>query len=253
MILWIKKKKYRLVAILFWLIVWQIVSTMIGKEILFASPMKTVHSLLLLIRTKTFWNSIFYSCSMIALGFFCAVLIGSILAIVAYYILFIREIISFLMQVIKSIPVASFVILALLWVNLQWLPVLMSFLMVLPVFYFNVLKGILATDKKLLEMADVFQVPIGRRIRYIYLPALTPYFISACSVGLGFCWKSGVAAEVIGRPTRSIGNQLYKAKLYLLTSELFAWTFVIVILSAIFEKLVMYFIQKLIRHIVPEL
>ena len=58
MILWIKKKKYRLVAILFWLIVWQIVSTMIGKEILFASPMKTVHSLLLLIRTKTFFKTL---------------------------------------------------------------------------------------------------------------------------------------------------------------------------------------------------
>lgn len=80
-------------------------------------------------------------------------------------------------------------------------------------------------------------MPPAKRVRYLYVPAALPYFRSACTVGLGLCWKSGVAAEVIGLPNGSIGDALYRAKITLSTGELFAWTFVIILLSAAFEKL----------------
>ena len=98
------------------------------------------------------------------------------------------------------------------------------------------LAGIGAADRQLLEMARVFRVPLGRQLTGIYLPAVLPYFRSAASLGLGLCWKSGVAAEVIGTPMHSIGQQLYFAKIYLEIDRLFAWTFVIVVLSALFER-----------------
>ena len=75
-------------------------------------------------------------------------------------------------------------------------------------------------------------MPFARRLRGIYLPAVLPHFRSAASLGLGLCWKSGVAAEVIGIPGGSIGEKLYKAKVYLATPDLFAWTVAIVLLSA---------------------
>ena len=92
-------------------------------------------------------------------------------------------------------------------------------------------------DQKLTQMADVFQVPFPRRLRYLYLPQVAPFFRSACAVGLGLCWKAGVAAEVIGLPDGSIGERLYEAKVYLNTPDLFAWTVVIVLLSLAFERL----------------
>ena len=78
---------------------------------------------------------------------------------------------------------------------------------------------------------------LGRRVKAIWLPAVLPAFRQGCSVALGICWKSGVAAEVIGLPNGSIGDALYRAKITLSTGELFAWTFVIILLSAAFEKL----------------
>ena len=80
-------------------------------------------------------------------------------------------------------------------------------------------------------------MPFSRRLRGIYLPAVLPHFRSAASLGLGLCWKSGVAAEVIGLPALSIGEALYNAKVYFLTPDLFAWTAVIVAVSVGFEKL----------------
>ncbi len=117
--------------------------------------------------------------------------------------------------------------------------------MVLPVIYTNILQGILSTDHKLIEMAQVFRLSLWKRIRFIYIPALMPYLVTAASIGLGFCWKSGVAAEVIGQPLHSIGGELSEAKLNLMIPELFAWTAVIILVSTLFEKLVMILIRKI--------
>ena len=104
-----------------------------------------------------------------------------------------------------------------------------------------------STDKKLLEMARVFRMPVWKRIHYIYVPALLPYLVNGCRTALGMSWKSGVAAEVIGIPEGSIGEQLYYSKLYLDTAGLFAWTFVIIVISALFERFFLYLLRK-IKH-----
>ena len=140
---------------------------------------------------------------------------------------------------VKTIPVASFIILVLILFSSRSLAALISFLMVLPIIYTNVLAGIEAADRQLLEMAEVFLIPVGRRIRYIYLPQVIPFFRSGCMVALGLCWKSGIAAEVIGTPSGSIGEHLQQAKIYLDMPDLFAWTLVIVLVSLAFEKTVL--------------
>ncbi len=161
----------------------------------------------------------------------------------------VKALISPLMRLLKAVPVASFIILALLWIKSANLSVLISFVMVLPVIYTNVLQGIESADKKLLEMAKVYRMKPSKQFRYIYLPSVMPALTAGCSVALGFSWKSGIAAEVIGIPTGSIGEKLYEAKLYLMTGELFAWTLVIVLLSVLFEKLVMLLIHKLAQKL----
>ena len=68
------------------------------------------------------------------------------------------------MLAIKTVPVASFIIVALIWFSSKKLSILISFLMVLPIIYTNVQSGILAVDRQLIEMARVFHVPL-RTIR----------------------------------------------------------------------------------------
>ena len=156
------------------------------------------------------------------------------------------------MQLVKATPVASFIILALVWVSGSSLSVLIGFLMVLPVLYSAVRTGIGSADRQLLEMAQVFRLPLGRCLRAVWLPAVLPAFRQGCSVALGICWKSGVAAEVIGLPDGSIGDALYRAKITLSTGELFAWTFVIILLSAVFEKLFLALLDKAVAAVLGE-
>lgn len=233
------------VVILFWLIVWQGCSKLIASHILFASPIRVIKTLFLLVQSNAFWSAILFSTVRIASGFFLALLCGVLLAVLSACSTLIRLLLSPLIRLMKAVPVVSFVILALLWIKSANLSILIAFVMVLPIIYTNVLQGIDNTDKKLLEMAHMFRMSFFRKLRYIYIPAVLPALVSAASISLGFCWKSGIAAEVIGLPTGSIGEKLYEAKLYLMTGELFAWTAVIVLVSVIFEKLVMFLIRKL--------
>ena len=146
---------------------------------------------------------------------------------------------------IQSVPVASFIVIAFLWLSARRLSTFIAFLMVFPVLYTNLLQGIRAADRNLLEMADVFRLSPGRRVRCIFLPALRPALFAGCRVALGLCWKAGVAAEVIGVVARSVGGKLYDAKAYLEIADLFAWTVVIVVVSALFEHVFLFLLGKI--------
>ena len=148
---------------------------------------------------------------------------------------------------VQSVPVASFIVIALLWLSGEKLSTFISFLMVLPVLYANALQGLKNADPQLIEMARVFRVPLYRRIPGIYLPALAPSLRSGSRVALGMCWKSGVAAEVIAVTSHSIGGMLYDAKVYLEIADLFAWTVIIVAVSAWFEKVFLFLLDRLFR------
>lgn len=187
------------------------------------------------------------SCFLLAeyrLVFFIAASVSAVLAALSYRFKMIRELLTPLMLAIRSVPVASFIILVLVWFSSRSLSVLISFLMVLPIIYSSVLTGISTCDKQLIEMAAVFKMPTARRIRYIYLPQVMPFFKSGCGSALGLCWKAGIAAEVIGMPTGSIGEKLQQAKVYLDTPDLFAWTLVIVLVSLLFERMFIALLNK---------
>ena len=244
-----KKIRNVIGTIILWLIIWQVVAMRIDDSIFLPSPIETAQSLQTLFLSKQFFLSIGVTLGNIVKGFLLGVLFGSIFAVFASISDFLETFISFPMRIIKATPVASFTILALFWLDSSKLSILVSFFMVLPILYTNVLTGIKETNPKLLEMGKVFQIRWYYKVCYIYIPEVLPYLFSACSVAIGLAWKSGIAAEVIGITKNSIGNHLYQAKLYLEMPELFAWSFVIISISIAFEYIVLGLIHLLEQSI----
>lgn len=235
----VKNNNYivKILAVVFWIVVWQLTSIGVGKEVLVASPMAVIKVFGELVGEKTFWFSILSSLLRIALGFGGAVLVGTLLAVITCAVPCIYHLCYPLISVIKATPVASFIILALLWIKSTNVPVFIAFLMVLPIMWSNVSTGIKSTDLKLLEMAKVYNFGRIKTIRFIYVPQCIDYFYTACIMGIGFAWKAGIAAEVICTPKFSVGANLYNAKIYLETPQLFAWTIVVILMSIVFEKM----------------
>ncbi len=235
-----KNRTLRKILILaFWIVVWQIAAVLIHNVIVFAGPVEVLQSLFTMLFTSRFWISIGNSLLHIAVGFITGFLFGVLLGSLGYRFSLFDEFVHPIVSLIKAVPVASFVILALIWVGAENLSVLISFLVVFPIVYINTIAGLQSTDPKLLEMADVFQISFFNRARYIYWPPLLTYLISSCEVALGMCWKAGIAAEVIGIPANSIGERLYMAKIYLETGDVLAWTLVIILLSTVMERVIL--------------
>ncbi len=225
--------------ILVWLIMWQLLSAAVHNSILMAGPVESAKALMQMILTREYRNAILFSLIRIIGGFCFGSAMGISLAFISYRVRFMEDFLKPFISVLKAVPVASFVIILLIWAGNKNLSFYISSLVVMPLLYINTLGGLKATDPKLLEMAEVFRIPVLRRVRYIYLPSVYPYLYSAFQAALGMAWKSGVAAEVIGQPLGSMGNGLYQAKIYLETADLFAWTITIVVVSFLVEKLIL--------------
>lgn len=226
-------------------LVWQAASMAVGSALLLPSPAAVLVRLAALLPDGGFWRAVWFSFCRIAGGFGAALVLGTALAFAAGRWPVVDVLLRPYVLVIKSVPVASFIILALIWLSSRTLPLFIAALMVFPPVYLNVLEGIRRTDAALLEMARVFRVPFSRTLRGVYLPQVLPYFRSAVSAALGLCWKAGTAAEVIALSSGSIGEKLYNAKIYFQTADLFAWTAAIVLISAAFEKLFLLLVDKI--------
>lgn len=244
-----KKIIIKLLAIAFWIIIWEALARFVGSDLIICSPVAALKRLLELIRTPEFFRAIAFSSLRILSGFFAALILGVIFAAVSSKFAVFKALLEPITSVIKATPVASFIILALIWFGSRNLSAFISFLMVFPVIYLNILEGIESTDRGLVEMAKVFRFGAVKTVLYVYFPQLLPFVISACSVALGLCWKSGIAAEVIGISTGSVGERLYRAKLYFETGDLLAWTAVIIVVSTVFEKLFMLMLKLIKRKI----
>lgn len=240
-------KKSSAAAILFWLIIWQFVSISVGHGFLLPPPLDVLRALARIAAEGGFYVTLIASVGRILLGFFIGMSAAITAAALSGASMTVRRLLTPLVFAVKTVPVASFIILMLIWVSSGQLPTAISAMMVFPVIYTNVLAGITGCSPGLLEMAKVFDISRLNKLLCIYIPEVMPHFRSGASLALGLAWKAGVAAEVIGLPKYSIGENLYEAKITLSTDELLAWTLVIIALSVLFEKVFMKILDKAAR------
>ncbi len=239
---------YMIISIAIWLIIWFLAANYIDNEVFLPSPASVLTSLGTLAVTPQFYLTILKTLGGIALGFLIGFVSGLLLAWLSSLAALLYEIISVPVRLIKSIPVASIVILLLVWLESKHLSTVISAMMVLPLIYQATIGSINETTAKMGNNLRIYSLKYNRRLFYVYLPELKSPLLSACTVAVGFAFKSGIAAEIIGLIRGSIGNELYLSKLYLDIPTLFAWTVVIIIVCFAFEKLILLILKLAFRH-----
>ena len=229
----------------FWLIVWEIVSRLVSNQFILVGPVDAFGRLFEIGQTLDFWTSIHFSLLRVVIGFVLSMSAGILLAIVCHASKILNALIAPAISVIKSVPVASFALLLVISLNPSHVSVAISFITVLPIIFFNTYKGIENTDKNLLQMAQVFHVSKLRKARFIYIPSVAPFVLSAAESGLGFAWKAAITGEVISLATRDgIGGSMQQARSWLMTADIWAWTIVIIALSFFLEKLLFLLLRR---------
>lgn len=242
-----QSKKYliKLAVLLFWLGVWQGVFMLVKEEILVVSPLNVAVRITELVRDLSFWKTVAVSFLRIIGGYVAGTVTGVVFAGFISASRVAKELLSPLLSLAKAVPVASFIILALVWIKKDYVPVFITFLIVLPIVCANVTEAISSVENVHLQVARVYNFSFLKKVKAVYFHSVLPSFAAAATTSLGLAWKSGVAAEVIAMPQMSIGYNLYRSKINIETVDLFAWTFVVVVLSVILEKLIKKFLGKI--------
>lgn len=244
----------RIAAIFVAILLWQLLAMKLDQKLLLATPVDVAKTLGVLVKSQEFYSAVAYSMGRILFGLLIGAAVGTACALLSGRWHFMEVLFWPYFSAMKATPVASIVILCLVWLSSRRLSVFIVFLVVTPVIYTNILAGIKNLDLKMKDMARVFGINGLRRLLYVYLPELKTYIIAAFALATGMAFKAGIAAEVIGTPGGSVGKMLYNAKVYLETPELFAWTLVIIVLSVVVEQvilgLVKWMFAGLQRHVV---
>ncbi len=229
----------------FWGAVWLLLAYRIGSDFLFPSPKAVLTQLVQLVQSRDFWLITGTSLLRIVLGILISLILGTALAYLTHISRILNALLTPALSAVKSTPVASFIILALLWLERSVLPLFITALIVVPIVWANVSEGIRAVNPDLKEVTRVYGFSLPKRLSRLYIPSVAPYFMAACRSSLGMAWKAGIAAEILATPDHSIGKELYYSKTYLETPTLFAWTVVVIILSLIIEKLFVWGLNRL--------
>jgi len=240
-------KIFKIILIaLFWIGVWEIAALIVSKPLFFPSPFHVIIKLGELVITKVFLISVLYSLSRVGLGIIIAIISGFIIAIIYSFSKIAYDVLFPLVTVIKSTPVASFIILIWIFIGNNATPVVISALMVFPIVFANVYQGIKNVDVGLIEVCKTYKLSRKKIIKALYIPSVIPYFTSALLSSIGLGWKAGIAAEVLCTPLKSIGKAIFESKIYFEYVDLFAWTASVIILSLIFEKLLTKLLNKIL-------
>lgn len=232
-----KNTLYTVISVIFWIAIWQILAMIVKLEVILPSPVSTIKALIALSGDVEFWKSCFFSVIRILTGLFMGAIFAVILAYITYTSKLAYAIFSPILTVIKATPIASFIILALIWIGREFVPSFITFLIVLPIIWSTVHHSISNVDVKLKEITEVYNFTTKEKLRHLYFPSVFSAFISAFMTSIGIAWKAGVAAEVLCTPKFSIGTSIFESKKYIETPSLFAWTATVIILSLIIEKL----------------
>jgi NitT/TauT family transport system permease protein len=246
----LKTDKSSLLTILsFFLIIaiWKLVSLAVGAEIILPSPEKTFMAFIGLIKTKFFYIIILSSLYRGAIGFLISFILGVITGFFAgknkrFYKLFEPFLI-----IIRSTPVITIILIALIWFKADFVPVFAGFLMIFPIICTNIIEGIKNVDTRLLQMAKIYKIRSDRIYKEIYAPSLVPFILSGVSSGFGIGWKVVIAAEVLSQPKYAIGSSLQNSRIYLNINEVFAWTLTAIVLGYAFEKIMRIIENKAVR------
>ncbi len=217
---------------------WALAARLVGNSIIVPSPGETLRNMVQIMTGRQFGAHVSNTLIRSFFSFTISLALAVTLGVASGLYPMVSYIMVPLLSLMRSVPTMAIIILALIWFSSNNAPILIGFIVVFPILYESVYRGMMNVDDRLVQMAKIYGVGQGDMIADIYFPTITMYLGSVIGSALGLTIKSVIAGEVLGQPRFSIGASLQLEKLFLNTSGVFAWIVIIVILSAVLEFVV---------------
>lgn len=231
-----KTNRKRLLGAVALIIIWSAAALIVEDEIILPSFVDVFKKLISMFKTGALLPAILKTASRIMIGVLISIVFGNFLAYISYKFK-LKEYLEPLFSILRTIPVISIVLIVLFFAEKNLLSIIVVILVTLPIVYENVHTALTNIDSKKLELAKIYDLKSGTVFRYIELPAIIKSTLMSLRIALGLSFKAGATSEVVSGATGGLGELMYVSKLSFDMPELIAITFVIIILSFIFEMI----------------
>ncbi|MDR1200679.1 MAG: ATP-binding cassette domain-containing protein [Tannerellaceae bacterium] len=231
-----KKRLPALVAILFLLVVWEMIAWSVNKPEIVPSAFRLLRALGELVVSGTFYQAVGVTIlrGLTGISFSLAAACGFAFLFSRYRWLY--EFFRPVFVIMRSVPVVSFILLALIYLHPESIPLLIAFLIMFPLLTENLTKGLFQLRPGLKAMADTFLIKRGNRLLHIYYPQLKPFLFSGLASAMGFGWRAIIMGEALSQCSFGIGSEMKRAQIFIDAPELIAWTIIAVLIGFVFDK-----------------
>ncbi|MBE6346514.1 MAG: ABC transporter permease [Bacteroidales bacterium] len=242
------KKTYIVISsIVLMLILWEIISIRVGSKHIMPGPLESLKAAINLFSNNDFLITIGSTILRGIIGFLIAIIAGITLGIIAGLNPSFETFMKPWIVLMRSVPIVSFILLALIWFTSKSVPIFIGILTMFPMIFTNITEGMHNVDSRLIDMAKLYKVSRKRIVSQVYIPAIIPFVTSGISSAVGIGWRAIIVGEVLSLPEFGIGTSMHSAQSFLNVDILIAWTFIAVMLSYLFETLIRFIEHKIIR------
>lgn len=219
-------------------VAWQLLSWQMAQPQLIPSFPDLIRALFRLVYLPGFLVSIGTTCLRAYVGLLLSLAAASITAFLLNRSEGIRFLFMPWLSLLRSVPVISFILLALIFLNPEMIPLLIAFLTMYPLLTENLLKGLMNRRDSWKILARQFHLNAWNRLFQINYPQLKPYLFSGLASAVGFGWRAIIMGEVLSQCVDGIGKRMKEAQVFIDVPELIAWTLVAIVLSWLTDKLI---------------
>lgn len=224
---------------------WQIVSEILDNPIIFPTTIEIGKTMLMQLRSPDFFSIIGITLIRIFTALFLSYSIGLLLSFGCFQNQRLKFIIDRLVQVLRSIPNISMIIIILFWLPREVSVILVVFLLVFPIVYTSNVEELISIQYKWHDVLVIYPQPFFRRCKVLYLPKMKNTLRSSLITASSTCFKATVTAEVLCQIAYGLGKSMQFEKLNLEIAGVIGWTIWLLILSAAADSLLKRILNKL--------
>ena len=221
-------------GLVFLVAVWGIAYAAVGNAYVLPSPLETAKAAGKLLGEGSFYLAFFATLGRTLLAFLTALVLGGGLAVLAYLLPAIEKALRGVMAVLRALPTMAVLLLVLL-ASYQFAPVVVGVLTLFPLLYTATYSALVGVDKRLVEMSEIYRVPMRKRMAKLYLPMALPQWLREGISFLSFGLKLTVSAEILAFTYRSMGGLLQEANISAETAEMMALTVLVCLVGVVIE------------------
>lgn len=207
----------------------------VGNEVMLASPLDVLKSMLKLFVSTSFYKALGFTFLRVLTAFLISFILAVALAVISYLNPLIKGVLGVIVSILRSLPVLAVLLVVLTFVSRSFAPITVCFLSLFPILYSCVLTALSGVSNEHKEMCKVYKVPYKKQIFSMYVPKILPQIILGIANGISFSIKLIVSAEILASVYKSIGSLIKEASIYSLTAELLALTFAVCLIGVLVE------------------